>query len=211
MAWLALWDYWRGIRLFAQGHRCHLEMEMAIALAAAFGLKLLLDAARPRARTAVVCILAVVLGYCAVKYRVYARKLDRVIDSGQRIEYREAKWFEKNMPGRRVFGSGSVGFFLNVFTDEPQFSGGFAQGAVNRLFDGFNYQIMSGENAGAREGEPYRVEGVWSGRDRRQRPQPGGIPSLPQPEKIRRRLPELWREGDDVIYRVPRRSCPSRT
>jgi hypothetical protein len=210
MAWLALWDYWAGIHLVAQAHRCHLEMEMAIALTAAFGLKLVLDATSPRVRTAVVCVLVVLLGYCAVKYRVYARKLDRPIDIHQRIEYREAQWFEKNMRGHRVFGSGSVGFFLNVFTDVPQFSGGFIQGAINPLFDGFNYQIMSGENAGAREGEvaaialkAFGVDAISVSGPHSQEP----YKPFRNPKKFDGVLPELWRGGvDDVIYRVPRRS-----
>ena len=72
--------------------------------------------------------------YPAVKYFKHAGRLIRPIRIERTIEYREAMWFDQNMQGRRVLAPGSVGFFLNVFTDTPQFAGGFDQGVVNPLF-----------------------------------------------------------------------------
>jgi hypothetical protein len=113
------------------------------------------------------------------------------------------------MSGSRVLAPGSVGFFLNVFTDTPQFAGGFDQGAVNPLWTHVQYQLLSGENAGEKEGEvavqwlkAFGVDAVAvSGPESREAFKP-----FRNPRKFDGLLPELWREGDDVVYRVPRRS-----
>jgi hypothetical protein len=119
-------------------------------------------------------------------------------------------WFDRNLKGGRVLAPGSVGFFLNVFTDTPQFAGGFDQGVVNPVFAGVHYQLLSGENAGEREGE---VALLWLrafGVDAVAVSGPRGrdfYKAFRNPHKFDGILPELRRDGDDVIYRVPRRSA----
>jgi hypothetical protein len=209
MAWLTLACEWFGVVVLPQGRRCHLEMEMGIVLAATFGARLILDSMRPRVRTAIVCVLVLAAIGPAVKYRRYAKRLDRGIDIRRTIEFREAQWFATHMQGRRVFAPGSVGFFLNAFTDVPQFAGGFYQGVVNPLYHHFNYQITSSENAGKADGEvaaiglkAFGVAAVGvSG------PRSGEIfKPFVNPKKFDGLLPEAWRDGDDVIYLIPARS-----
>jgi len=200
---------WFRVSLVPQSSRYHLEMEMAIALLAAFLAQALFKRADRSLTVAVACLLLVVSAYGV---RRCSRILDpriRPIDIERTIEYTEAKWFDRNMDGGRVFAPGSVGFFLNVFTDTPQFAGGFDQGAVNRLWTQAQYQILSGENAGEKEGEvavlwlnAFGVDAVAvSGPESRETFKP-----FRNPRKFDGLLPELRREGDDVVYRVPRRS-----
>lgn len=208
-AWLTLAAEWTNVQILPQAKRIHLEMEMGIALAAAFAGLLVLTRLGPRARVAIACAVGMFLAYSAVRHQSFGRRLESAIDIRQRIEYREAKWFERNVGGGRVLATGSVGFFLNVFTDVAQFRGGFYQAVISPVFESFYYQITSGENAGAREGEVavllMRAMGVdavtVSGPH-----SPTPFRDFRNPRKFEGLLPELWREGDDVIYGVPRRS-----
>jgi hypothetical protein len=208
-AFVTLTAEWDGVYILHQATRLHLEMEMGIALAASFGAKVILDRAPPRARTAVACALFLLAGYAAVQYRTYARSLYHAIDIRQTIEYREAKWISANLDGHRVFAPGSVGYFLNVFSDTPQFDGGYYQAVVNPFYAHARHQITSGQNAGAEEGavaaillKAYGVDAVGvSGPHSQEAYKP-----FHNPRKFEGLLPELWREGDDVIYQVPSRS-----
>jgi hypothetical protein len=211
-ATLCLAFEWCRVLLVPQAGRYHLEMEMALALAVAFMARGLLRALTPPRRAALACLLLLLSVYPAVKCFKQAGRLVRPIQIESTIEYRAAKWFDRHMQGKRVFVPGSVGFFLNAFTDTPQFAGGFDQGVVNNpLFAAAHYQILSGDNAGVREGEvavlwlkSFGVDAVAvSGPRSREYYKP-----FRNPRKFDGILPELWRDGDDVIYRVPRR-CSS--
>jgi hypothetical protein len=132
------------------------------------------------------------------------------VDIGGTVEYQEAKWLQANLAGGRVFVPGSIRFWLNAFTDVPQFAGGFDPGVVNPLCTHVNYQILSGESAGSREGEiailwlkAFGIDAVAvSGPKSRE-----AYRDYRNPHKFDGLLPEAWRDGDDVIYRVPRRSA----
>jgi hypothetical protein len=199
-----------GLVLLPQALRCHLEMEMGIALSAAFAAKMILDRTRPRVRTVAACALVLAAIYPAVKYRRYAERLIQRIDVRQTIEYREAEWFATHMQGRRVFAPGSVGFFLNAFTDVPQFNGGFYQAVLDPAFFHFSYQITSGDSAGAQEGRIAELILKAAGVDAIG---VGGAGSreafkdFHNPKKFEGVLPEVWRDGGDAIYLVPRRSA----
>lgn len=209
VAVLTLSAEWAGIFFVSQPQRYHLEMEMGLALALAFAAKTLLDRVSRNVRVVVACALILLCVYPALRYRNYARRLVRPIDVRETIEYREAQWFGAHMNGRRVFAHGSVGFFLNVFTNTPQYAGGFDQGVINPVWPHVHYQILSGDNAGDEEGQiallwlrAYGVDAVSvSGPHSKESFKP-----FRNPRKFDEILPELWRDGDDVIYEVPRRS-----
>jgi hypothetical protein len=210
MAAVTLAAEWFHVSLLPQAPRCHLEMEMGIVLVTAFGAKLLLDRLPPRARIAIACVLLAAAVFPAIKYRRYAQRLDRPIDIQRTIEYREAQQLAAHMQGQRVLMPGSVGFFLNAFNDVPQLAGGFEQGTINVMVPSFRYQIFSGQNAGAREGEvavvalkAFGVDAVGVSGPRSQEQ----FKPFRNPNKFAGLLPEVWRDGDDVIYQVPRRSA----
>jgi hypothetical protein len=148
--------------------------------------------------------------YPAARYSAYARRLIQPVNIAGTVEYQEAKWLQQNLAGGRVFVPGSIRFFLNAFTDVRQFAGGFDPGVVNPLWTHVNYQVLSGENAGSREGEiailwlkAFGVDAVAvSGPHTRE-----AYRDYRNPGKFDGLLPEAWRDGDDVIYRVPRKSA----
>jgi len=199
-----LW-YWAGVYVMPQPSRYHLEMEMAIAL-------LLAAAARPigrlprlwRTGVAVAClvILLIPLGHS----REFARWLIKPVAIEKAVQYEISRWLDSNLSGRRVFVTGSVRYWLNAFADNPQFGGGFDQGMRNPEIPHVNYGItFNGKDDAARAVlwlRAYAVDAVvvsgTAGRD--------PLKDFKHPDKFAGLLPELWRDGDDVIYGVPRRS-----
>jgi hypothetical protein len=131
------------------------------------------------------------------------------IDIRATSEYKTAQWFDRNMAGGRVMASGSGSMFLNAFTDTPQLGGGFDQGAANWYARIAVYTIYSGHNAGPRDAE---ISLLWLKAFGVDAVAVGGPASgeyykpFANPRKFEGLLPELWRDGDDRIYRVPRRT-----
>jgi hypothetical protein len=185
-----------------QPERFQLELEMGCCLAAGFALSKLPKVA-PSAILGVLCLFAL------VHNRNFANRLIQPIDIRGTIEYREAKWFDQNMSGRRVFAPGSVSFWMNVFTDTPQLGGCCDQGVPNWQQRVALHTIYTGQNLAARDGEisllwlqAYGVHAIGvSGSGSREWYKPYG-----NPNKFDGLLPVLWREGGDVIYGVPQRS-----
>jgi hypothetical protein len=189
--------------------RFHLVMEMGIALLLGVGGGLAMERFPSRWKLYSACVLLAWCSFPAARYAAHARRIIQPVNIGETVEYQEARWLHENVAGGRVFVPGSIRFFLNAFTDVPQFAGGFDPGVVNPLWAGASYQILSGENAGQREGEiailwlrTFGIDAVAvSGPKSRE-----AYRDYRNPRKFDGLLPEAWRDGDDVIYRVPRRS-----
>lgn len=192
---------WYKFSILPQPHRYHVEMEFALALLAA----LLIPASR---WTAILVGLALL--YPAFSVTRYARSLAQPIDVTATSEYRVARWFDENMEGKRVFAPGAISFAMNIWTTTPQTGGGFDQGITNNLLPGAQFQIYSGMNAGAREGEiaidllrllgAHAVAVSGPGSTEPYKP-------IANPKKFEGKLDVLWRDGGDVVYRVPQRSA----
>ena len=199
----ALGGYWFNLSLVPQPGRYHLEMDMAFWLAAAFAVWPL--AGRLNRRAAVAAAMAAVVA-CApvvVRQRRAAREMERPIDIHRTIEYKTAQWLNRNLPGARVFAPGSIGFWLNAFSDSPQIGGGFDNGVTNPLVIHVIFQIFFGERQQLAVDlmRAYGVDAVIvGGRDSAEVFHP-----ISHPEKFAG-MTELWRDGGDVIYEVPRRS-----
>jgi hypothetical protein len=190
-----------GFSVLPQPQRYHVEMEFALALLAALLI--------PMGRWTLPAVgLAAI--YPAFFAAGYAHALTKPIDVTRTSEYRVARWFDANMQGRRVFAPGAMSFAMNIWTATPQIGGGFDQGITNNLLPGAQFQIYSGMGAGTREGkiaiDLLRLLGAHavavSG--------PGSTePYKPiaNPAKFEGKLDVLWRDGGDVIYRVPQRSA----
>ncbi len=59
----------------------------------------------------------------------------------QRIEYRTAAWLAQHFPGQRVFLTGSIRFWYNVWQNGPQADGGSEQGVLNIRFPTVRYRV----------------------------------------------------------------------
>ena len=200
---VVLGDYWFGLSAAPQAGRYQMEMDMAFSLAAPFAVWPLI--ARLSRRAAVALALAAIL-ICVpiVKLQRHAaRQLEQPIDIRQTIEYQAARWLDRNLPGGRVFAQGSIGFWLNAFSDSPQIGGGFDNGIVNGLLPDVIFQIFVGEQRQVAV-DYIRALGVDAlvagGKDSAEYYHP-----IMHPERFAG-LAELWRNGGDVIYAIPHSS-----
>ncbi|HEX5430343.1 MAG TPA: hypothetical protein VFW83_00140, partial [Bryobacteraceae bacterium] len=208
LAALVCGNYWFRTELLAQPWRFHIAMEMALMLCVA---AILPHFSLPRIPVRVLQA-AFILFCCvqAVHYRSYARRLIRRIDVSKTSEYKMSRWIAQNLPGERVMVPGSVSFWLNVFADTPQLTGCCSQGLIDREVRYGQYQI---ENDIGAKGREFPITLVWL--------QALGVraigvsgprstewyKAIQHPGKFVGKLPELWRDGDDVVYRVPQRSA----
>jgi hypothetical protein len=199
----ALGGYWFNLSLVPQPGRYTLEMDMAFCLAAAFAVRPLVQRVNRRAVVALALAALVACVPVVIRQRRAARELERPIDIRRTIEYKAAQWLNRNLPGARVFASGSIGFWLNAFSDSPQIGGGFDNGITNPLLPHIIFQIMAGERQQLTIDlmRAYGVDAmVAGGKDSAEVFHP-----IAHPEKFAG-MTELWREGGDAIYSIPRRS-----
>src|ERR1035437_3191478 len=98
-----------------------------------------------RPALAVALVLAIACVPVVRKQRRSARWIERPIDIHSTIEYKTAKWLDAHMPGARVFAPGTIGFWLNAFSDAPQITGGFDNGIRNPFVPGIILHVYAGD------------------------------------------------------------------
>ncbi len=194
-----------------QGWRFHLEMEMALTVLAALLAAEWWDRAPRPARAALLGVCLVGIGWQALHTRRYAGDLIQPIDVHRTVEYKTAMWLQEDFGDERVMATGSPSFWLNVFTEQPQLSGGHEPFNPNWMSRVAIFIIYSGLNAGERDAEvavlwlkAFGVHGINV---------PG--PASEEPYKLFQRnytmfdgrLPVVRREEGNTIYRVPQRSA----
>jgi hypothetical protein len=207
---VAMGRWWFGWRLVPQPNRFEVEFDMALTGALAY---FLVAGFRKLPRRAQIVVVGAGL-LCAVvqtrHYRRYAKEVTRPIDITQTIEYRMAKWFDGHMNGARVFAPGSVSLWMNLFTDSPQLAGCCDQGVPHTGYRIANYTVYIGQGMGAQEApgsllwlRAYGVRAIGvSGPESTEAYRP-----FRNPKKFEGLLPVLWRDGDNVVYRIPAKAA----
>lgn len=190
--------------------RYKMEMEMAIALLAAFAGWQCLSHAPVLMQRAAIVLLVLVAARQVVHQRRAAKELMRARDVTQTIEYRTSTWVEQNLPGVRVMLPGSIGQWADAFAPIPQVSGGSWSLAYNQEQQRGLYAVYTG---GATAEEDAHTSFAWlkafgagavavSGKDSQEYWKP-----YLHPKKFDGVLPVLWREDDVTIYQIPQRSA----
>ena len=197
-------QYW-GVHFVPQPGRYKCELELALAWLGVLALRPLIQRLRPRARMALAIVLAAGASWQVVSHRRIAEEMLRPVDVARSIEYRSAKWVEAHLPGQRVMMGGSMGYWLDAFTDQPQVAENYPT-ALNWMAQVAAYTIYSDQNAGDRGAEfsvlwlqalgtqAIAVPGPHS---------PDAWKGFVHPRKFDGMLPVLWREDDTAIYRIP--------
>jgi len=195
---------WFHLILVPQPDRYHLEMDMAVCLALPFAVRPWISRWPRRQQTILAAALIALSVYPARLDRRYSRHLLAPIDVKRTPEYKLARWFDAHMQGGRVMAPGTVSYWLNTFTDTPQFGGGFDQGIVNPLHAGIQYQLYSAESAGDRAAEidatwfrAYGVEAVAVADPEKR------DPTFNRPEIFPSAFPEAMHDGRNAVYWVP--------
>jgi len=197
-----------GVRLLPQAMRFHLAMEIAIILLATTAAFWLTRACPAVART----LLAATLIFCAAQawqYRHYARSIIQPLDIRRSVEYQEARWFAANTHGGRVDAPGTVSFWMNAFTDTPQLTGCCEQSSPTREDFIVDYITAAGYHSEAESADytllwmkAFAVEAFAAGGPASRE----HYHSFQFPYRFRGKLPLVWQNGDDFIYRVPERT-----
>lgn len=223
LAVTALGRFWFRWSLLPQPERYHLEMDMFLWVALAFlvwplvrkvirfvnphfGPYLALRFGRwlgQRPALVVALIVAIPLVPLAKFQRRSARWIARPIKIETTIEYKTAKWLDVHLPGARVFAPGTIGFWLNAFSDAPQLTGGFDNGIRNPFVPAAIFYTYAGDNQQYTVNllRAYGVDAmIGGGKDSAEFYHP-----ISHVEKLNG-LKELWRDGGDVVYDIPRRS-----
>jgi hypothetical protein len=202
---------WCRVDVVPQPMRYHLEMDLALSLAAVFGLRSLTTRLSPRYKTALVAVLLALSFFQARLDRRYSRRMIKPVNIFGTAEYQTAKWFDAHVDGGRVMAAGTVSYWLNAFSDTPQFGGGFDQGIANRTYNLVSYQILSADGAGERAAEiaelwlqAYGVQAIAVGGPGSR----GEFKPFRHPEAFAKSFAEATRDGDDAVYWVPGRGTP---
>jgi hypothetical protein len=199
---------WAEVFLIPQPHRFHLEMEMALIPAALFPVALVWDRLGRPVRWGALILFAALCLFQLRTYHRFASAEARPIDIRATIEYRMAKWFETHTGGDRVFAPGSVALWMNNFVDTPQLFGCCDQSIPAFGMRLALYLMYTSQNAGDQDAEDsrlwlraYGVGAIGIGG-----PQSSEFyKAFANPRKFDGVLPELWRDGDNVVYELPRR------
>ncbi len=209
MAWVTLGWFWFGVAVLPQPDRYHLEMDLGLMLAGSMGLGLALEKAPRKAQQVIAVIFFLLAGVQLYKGHRYARDVIKPVDITSTVEYQSARWLEEHMPGVRVMVPGSIQFWLSAFADNPQIGGGFEQGNIqfpNRIAQ---YQILSGDGTTDND---VAISLLWLKAFGVEVVEAGGPGSrefyhpFKKGDKFKGQLPEVWRNGDDALYRIPLRN-----
>lgn len=195
---------WFGRVIVPIAHRFQLEME--VGLCALLALAALAVAARlpKRLQYATLAILVIAGFFQARYYRRESRNTTKATDPATVEQYPVSKWLAANMGDQRVFASGTIAIWMNLFSDVPQFFGCCDQSIRTNEYRAALYQIYSGEGADSKEGE---ISALWLKLYGIRAIAMIDAPDLEQsyrnPKKFEGVLPVLWRDDRSVVYQVP--------
>jgi hypothetical protein len=194
------------VHFVPQPGRYKVELDVALALLVAFTAAAFLDRA-PRAARVVLSIVLLIPIVSLVKiHRVDAKHFLRPSDLRDTIEYRAASWLESNAPRERVMAPGSIGFWMNRFTEQQQFMGGSFTTIPTLTMQIATWGVTHLNPADPRRDvaqhwlQAYGVDAlVVAGPD-----SPEPWKQFAEPRQYAALFPLLWRESDTSIYSVPR-------
>lgn len=195
-----------GVHLLPQPMRYKVEMEWSMALLIPFAARAVVERS-PRAVRFVLAgglICGALFQFAA--FRRYAAQHLQTADVTHTIEWKVARWAERNLSGQRLFMSGSLGQWLNVFTDMHQLTGQPYTTALNQVQQIALYTIFTGQNAGTADADTsilwLRAFGVGAIAVPGSR-SPEYWKPFANPGKFEGKLPVLWKEQDTTIYGIP--------
>ena len=192
----------QALNILPQPLRYHIEMEPGICLLMAF----LFEPLVRRIPFRYVAFAAIPVLWLAMKDWQFARTLIHPVDIVHSTPFKEARWIAENLPGQRVLVASEAEFLFNLFADNPQMSGGHDTSAPSWIERVAVFTILTGQNADDQDGPIsilwLKVFGCGA------IVVPGAASkdyyhSIANPGKFEGRLPLLWRDAGDSIYRVP--------
>jgi hypothetical protein len=195
-------EYFR-IYPMPQPRRYALEMDAACAMAAGIALgSRRLGSKRMWSRVLTGVALASLAIVLVPRSRREVRGWLPRFDIAKTVEYEQAVYMNAHYPGERVFVDGSTRYWFNAFADNPQLGGGIDQGRSNAAIGPITYAIPYTRGDGPATVALLKACGVRA-------IAVGGAHTRDvyrdyrDPAKFAGIVPEVWRDGDDVIYEIP--------
>jgi hypothetical protein len=153
--WSGLWFlgvyvlgyHWFGLQVAGSSMRLVPELDLfAILCGAQLARSIWVWRPNTRVRLVARVAVALVIVLCFFPERRYLRhayvEFPRDRQWQQRLEYRTADWLGQNFPNQRVFSSGTIRFWYNVWQDGQQADGGSQQGILNPLLPTAQWRIL---------------------------------------------------------------------
>jgi hypothetical protein len=211
--WIVVIYYSHGLSTIPESRRYAVEFELFLLLALVEWLRWALQHPYPMLRRCAIGCAAIMLlagAGQAARYVTQGYAPWRPFPKERSIEYRCGRALAERAPAGRIFASGGLRYRLNSWFELQQVGGTFESGLRNRIPVHMAYQIRTGIGSVAgQEGqdavlqlkalgvEYVVVHGPKSKEHYR---------DVRNPRKFEGLLESVYREGDDVIYRVPFRS-----
>ena len=198
-ALVVLGEKWFGFRIAGDSKRFISELDLLLVLGLVEAIRLLSSVRRWLA----IAVVAVSFGF-SVPYLSHAWKvfpIDR--DYRTRVEYRLSEWIARNLPGSRVYASGSMCYWYTTWRDVAELTGSSAQGMGSIMPALVDWQLSMLNDA-----ERDIAWMVAMGTDAIITHEAGSqeiYHDMQQPRKFMGKLPVIYDRDGDIIYRVPRR------
>lgn len=192
-----------GRHFLPQPNRYKVEAELGLTLAAVFALERVLSRTPRPVQAAAALLGLAIAAEQVVGHRRYEKLTVRSRDETSSIEYRVARWMEANVPAGRVFASGSIAQWLNLYSSTEQMAGSSYSTAYNRVQQIAYWGIFTLERKDADLAIAWlKACGVQAvavpGRS-----SPEFWKGFQHPDLFEGTLPVAWREDDTTIYRIP--------
>ena len=188
-----------GFRIVGEPMRFLPELDLLLMLPLAELVRRIASIRRRFAVGAMLLTLCVLPDYLMAPWSVYPAETN----VRGRVEYRLSEWVAQNLPGARVFTNGSMRFWSAAWRDAAEITGGSDQGSPHRLRALEQWQVNVGDDVD--RGIDWLIASgtdiVIAHEDPSQEP----LRQMPKPRKFVGRLPVIYDQGGDVVYRVPRR------
>jgi hypothetical protein len=194
---ISLLAMWFKRNVLPQPERYHLELDLAFWLLAG----LIVAKARVAPRILVAAAIAICLPVAILQHR-RAQELERPINIAFTAEFEISHWLDANNASQRVFAPGTIGFWMQAFSDTPMLTGGFDNGERNTFLPDVIYQIYAGDRQDTMLAwlKAFGIGAIVGGGPKSREV----YHPYAHPEKFDG-LPEIWRDGPEVVYAVPRR------
>jgi len=152
-----LW-YFYAISLAPQANRYIPEADMGFAMLLGTisssiptfrrkGIRLPISAPQMSLRAVAATIILVLLVFSSMPFLQSSWTLTKPkVDMAMSPEYVISEWLSEHVHDERVYATGTIAFWLNVFSDVPQLRGGSDGAGINPWWSHVTYQINTGSN-----------------------------------------------------------------
>jgi hypothetical protein len=190
-----LGERWLDLRIVGDPHRFRPELDLLLILT-------VVEVVRRRRVYAIVA--AAVVAAFSTPYILNAWTVYPIDSNFQRrVEYRLAEWVDRNLPGSRIFATGSIRFWYTAWRDVAEVTGGSDQGMQTLMPALASWQLTMGDDLDRDIAWMVAMgsDAIITHEARSQEI----YHHIKNPRRFMAKLTPIYDQDGDIIYRVPRR------